>query len=350
MTSGCEIEKTEYDRYMHGENVGFTNGIFIMHKQSFSYYSPNQNKVYNDLYFHQNGDSIRNGVNSFLSGGIISYEKDNLIEFLDMRNFKSEGYLDIDHPRDLTNLNGTPLISYGKAKNGAIAYINSESRELVNTIPLTTEPGKVFIDDDYYNTYLYVLSSGNSINDSIIYRLYQSDSNPLTLHKLDSIHVGIRPVDCVPYIAEYQNYYHDALAILCLGSERVPPCVKILDLITFKVVASYEFESTYKPQNLFWFARYNAQEPLLSITNNKLLSNVNNKLYKITLANPIQLTVLIDKNINELKSIDMDYFIAVSRDTLKPKSSLYRFDKRTLELRDSLVIEGKAIKIVNSYY
>ncbi len=70
----------------------------------------------------------------------------------------------------------------------------------------------------------------------------------------------------------------------------------------------------------------------------------NGKLYQTELTNPMVTSVLIDKNVSDFYRYDQTY-LAVSRDTVNPVSYLYKFDLQSLDLLDSIAIDGNAKKI-----
>jgi hypothetical protein len=131
LLTSCEIEKTEYQTILDDVYFGgFRDGYLIVHNQSISYYSPEVNKVYPDIYTHQNGKPLGNGIHSFyvnlFSGpGLISLQKDNKIEFIDVVNFISEGFLEIEKPRDITEFDGQYcMVSFGNKSTGGIALVD----------------------------------------------------------------------------------------------------------------------------------------------------------------------------------------------------------------------------------
>jgi hypothetical protein len=335
LTATCEIEKTEYKNTIDDDSFsGFSSGSFILHSQSISYYSPLENKVFSDLYFHQNGVKTKNGIHSMISFGYvgaITFQQDNAIEFMDMVNFKSLGFLELENPRNINSGYPYCLVSFGDRETGGIAMIDIHAKEIVNTIRIGTETGKIFVDDQH----IYVFCDGNNADDSVMYRLYRAGYTPASLHKLDSFVIGIRPVDGVGMSVNYPEYEHKGLAVLCKGNATIPASIVLLDLVTGKIAGSYPFESTaLEPESLFWLYNYDNQPRILG-------SLINNKLYSLTLNNPVEKSLLIDKNIRSLIQSG-NYYTGVSSDTAGTTTSLYRFDPYTLELVDSLVIDGKA--------
>jgi len=331
----CEIEKTEYKNVIDdGSFSGFSSGSFILHRQSISYYSPEENKVFSDLYFHQNGVKIKNGIHSMQSFGylgVITFQQDDAIELMDMVNFRSLGFLELENPRNINSEYPYCLVSFGDRETGGIAMIDIPGKEIVNTIRIGTETGKIFVDDQH----VYVFCDGNNVEDSVLFRLYRAGYTPVALHKLDSFVIGIRPVDGVGISVHYPDYEHKGLAVLCKGNATIPASIVLLDLVTGKIAGSYPFESTtIEPENLFWLYNYDNQPKILG-------SLINNKLYALTLNNPVEKSILIDKNISSLIQSGK-YYTGVSSDTAGTTSRLYRFDPQTLELVDSLVIDGKA--------
>ncbi len=337
LLSSCEIEKIEYTRMLEGISfTGFQNGLFILYDQSISYYSPEVNKVYPGIYTYQNGKPLGNGIHSFYAdrNGLISFQKDNKIEFIDLLNFISEGVLEIEKPRDIYRLYGYCLVSFGDKNTGGIAIVDLNEKRIEKTLHTGMEAGKIYRTENY----LYVFSDGNLINDSIIEKFYYQRNTLSILHKLDSFNIGIRPVDFVEMTIHYDEYYHKGLAILCKGNSIIPASIVLFDLITEKVIRSFPFESTnIIPENLFWFPEEINGEKILA-------SYVNNKIYSLSMSDPVEMSILINKNISNLFST-YEYYLAVSRDTLGSESYMYRFDLITLDLVDSLSIPTKALKL-----
>jgi hypothetical protein len=197
---------------------------------------------------------------------------------------------------------------------------------------------------------LYVFSGGYNTNDSIIEQFYYLPYSPNSTHKLDSFNIGIRPVDFIEMNIKYDDYEHEGLAILCKGNSNISASIVLFDLITEKVIRSYPFESTnIIPENLFWFPDDWTWFQEDQSRERTLASYINNKLYTLTLNNPVELSVMINKNISYLIPSD-EYYLAVSRDTVASTSSLYRFDRFTLDLVDSVSIDARAIKLVGRGY
>ena len=204
------------------------------------------------------------------------------------------------------------------------------------------EAGKIYRKENY----LYVFSDGCLINDSIIEKFYYQQNSASLLHKLDSFSIGIRPVDFAEMSIHYDGYTHAGLAILCKGNPTIPPSIVLFDLITEKVTNSFPFESTdINPESLFWFPEYYSWQS----GDQFLASYINNKLYSLKLNNPVEISVLINKNVSFLIPSD-DYYLAVSRDTVGPESYLYQFDLTTLDLVDSLSIPPRAFKLAGRGY
>jgi len=106
----------------------FGNDYFILHNNRSVIIHLKLNKVYPDIYAYQNGKILGNGIHSFhvdlYSGpGLISLQKDNKIEFIDVVNFISEGILEIEKPRDIFDLRGRYcMVSFGEKSTGGIAF------------------------------------------------------------------------------------------------------------------------------------------------------------------------------------------------------------------------------------
>src|SRR4030042_4798497 len=255
LLTSCEIEKTEYQTILDDVYFGgFRDGYLIVHNQSISYYSPEVNKVYPDIYTHQNGKPLGNGIHSFyvdlFSGpGLISLQKDNKIEFIDVANFISIGVQEIEKPRDIFDLHGRYcMVSFGDRSTGGIALVDFVEKKILKTLHTGIEAGKIYREENY----LYVFSDGYLMNDSIIEQFYYSQNSPASMHKLDSFSIGIRPVDFAEITIHYDDYDHEGLVILCKGNTNIPASIVLFDLITEKVTRSYPFESTnIIPENLF---------------------------------------------------------------------------------------------------
>lgn len=353
LLAACEIEKTEYQPILNGIFFGgFRDGYFILHNQSISYYSPEVNKVFPDIYAYQNGKPLGNGIHSFYvdlfsTTGLISLQNDNKIEFIDVVNFISEGIREIEKPRDIFELRGRYcMVSFGEKKTGGIAVVDLVEKKIGQTCQTGIQAGKIYRSGNY----LYVFSDGNLTNDSTIEKFYYQQNSPSSLYKLDSFSIGIRPVDFVEMTIPYDVYSNAGLAILCKGNSNIPASIVLFDLVTEKVVSSYSFESTeIIPENLFWFPEYLTWFPENQSREKTLASYLNNKIYTLILNNPVEISILIDKNISYLIPSD-DYYLAFSMDTVSPVSYLYRFDLFTFDLVDSVSINPKAIKLVGRGY
>ena len=335
----CEQETIEHFQTSDDARFGgFTYGIFTIHENSIGYYFPDSNKVFPDLFRHQNGRGLGNGIHTCIFGfstGLISIEKENRLEFLDTKNFISLGSLELSEPRNIYS-SYPNLVSYGKRNSGGIAVVDLYNKKIVQTVETDVEAGKIYVDNDF----IYVFSSGNDDRDSVIVRLYGISVG--NIHRIDSIVIGNRPVDFIQITLEEANN-HKGLAILCLGKKNVPPSIVILDLITGKVRHSYQFENPeLKPENIFWLNLTNSKTPILA-------SCANNKLYRLEIADPIIATVLINKNISTLKHTENNY-IAVSQDTVSVISYLYKIDFQSLEVFDSIPIEPRAKEIEGIQY
>ncbi len=343
----CEIEKTEYQSALDPVSFGgFRLGYFILHSQSISYYSSEVNKVYPDIYAHQNGKPLGNGIHSFYiqHDGLITFQKDNKIEFIDEVNIISEGFQEIEKPRDIYGSpGGYLLISFGDTGNEGIAMVDMVEKKIVKTQYIGIRAGRIYQKDNY----IYVLSDGTIMNDSIIEKYYYQENSDTFLLKIESFEIGIRPVDFVTIPIHYEDYTHTGMAILCKGNATIPASIVLFDLITEKVIKTYSFESPdIIPENLFWFPDYWNWYHGDQSKERIMVSHINDKLYTLTLNDPVQISVLINRNIDFLISTD-DYCLAVSRDTVGTESYLYRFDITTLELVDSLSIPPKALRLVH---
>ncbi len=353
LLAACEIEKTEYESILDNTSFsGFESGYFIIHNQSISYYSPKVNRIFPDIYACQNGKPMGKGIHSFHVSfrpfpGLITFQKDNKIEFIDVVNFISEGFLEIEKPRDITEFDGQYcLVSFGDKSTGGIAFVDIYAKKITKDLHTGIEAGKIYKKGNY----LYVFSGGYNTNDSIIEQFYYLPYSPNSTHKLDSFNIGIRPVDFIEMNIKYDDYEHEGLAILCKGNSNISASIVLFDLITEKVIRSYPFESTnIIPENLFWFPDDWTWFQEDQSRERTLASYINNKLYTLTLNNPVELSVMINKNISYLIPSD-EYYLAVSRDTVASTSSLYRFDRFTLDLVDSVSIDARAIKLVGRGY
>lgn len=337
----CEKETAEHFQTLDDPGfAGFANGFFTIHDNSIGYYYPDSNKVFPDLFRHQNGRGLGSGIHSFSYSyffpGLISIEKENRLEIIEIKNYLSLGSLELNEPRNIYEYSLCDLVSYGKRNSGGIALVDIYNKKILQTVVTDIEAGKVFIDNDF----VYVFSSGKDERDSIIVRFYGISAG--NIHRIDSIAIGSRPVDFV--VTELKdNYDHKGLAILCLGKKNVPPSIVMLDLVTGKVGHTFQFENPdLKPENIFWISYRNLYTPILA-------SYANNKLYRLELSDPIISTVLINKNINSLNQTEKNY-IAVSRDTIHPISYLYRIGFESLEVLDSIPIEPRAKKIEGYQY
>ena len=279
--AACEIEKTEYERILDDVYFdGFKRDYFILHNQSISYYSPEVNKVFPDIYTYQNGKLPGNGIHSFYvnfwAPGLISLQDDNKIEFIDVVNFISEGIQEIEKPRNIFEL-GTYycMVSFGEKNTGGIAMVDLVEKKIEKTYQTGIQAGRIFGKDNK----LYVFSDGKLTNDSTIEKFSYQQNSPFSLNKLDSFSIGIRPVDFVETNIPYDAYSNAGLAILCKGNSNIPASIVLFDLVTEKVIRSYSFKSTdIIPENLFWFPVNEFWLPG-DQANKTLASYINNKLY-----------------------------------------------------------------------
>ena len=338
--TSCEFETTEYQSTLDPVSFrGFSNGYFILHRNSIDFYSCDGNKVFPNLYEHQNGLPPGNGIHSF-DIGLITCQEDNRIEFIETVNLLSEGVLEIDKPRNIFSLHGRySMVSFGDPGTGGVAAVDLVEKKLAKIIHTEIEAGKIYRKDNY----LYVFSDGNSRSDSTIIKCYFEQNSPSSLHKLEIFSIGIRPVDFVVMPINYEDYSHDGLAILCKGNETDPASIVLFDLVTEEATGSYQFISDIFPENLFWFPIYHSWE-IEDPAKKVLASYVNNKLYSLKLNNPVEMSVLINRNVSDLILQD-DYYLTVSRDTASTESYLYRFNRATLNLMDSISISPGALKL-----
>jgi hypothetical protein len=342
LTISCEKETKEHFQISDDPAFqGFISGIFTVHENSIGYYFPDSNKVFPDLFLHQNGRGLGNGIHTFscvYEYGLATIEKENRLEFISTRNFISTGSLELFEPRNICKFSYYDFVSFGKRNSGGIALVDKMNKKIIKTIETEIEPGKLLLDSDF----MYLFSSGNDDRDSVIVRFYGA-SYPAEFHRIDSIVIGNRPVDAVPLILN-DAHYHKGLAILCLGKKNVPPSVVILDLITGKINHTYRFENPdLRPESIFWIEDNTIENAQILVT------YANNKLYRLDLSDPIIAWVYINKNISSLTHIDHNY-IAVSRDTIHSVSYLYKIDFQSLEVFDSIPIEPRAKEIERIQY
>jgi hypothetical protein len=332
----CEKEKTEYEKTWDGHDfIGFNDGLFILHDNSIGYFNPDSNKVFPDIYGHQNAKGLGTGIHSLNpNAGMITVEDENKIEFVDLENFTSIESIEISRPRDIYNFGSYKLVSFGNRVSGGVALVDYINRELLQTVETGNVAGKIYSDGNN----IYVFCDGKDENDSIISILkYEYSNFAVSLLKADSMVVGIRPVDFVEISLNYDSQ-HKGLAILCIGNKTVPASVVIFDLTTRKVQQTYHFDNPdFKPESMFWIGEPYMGSRILAVY-------ANNKLYQTELTNPMKTLVLIDKNISDFYRYDQTY-LTVSRDTVNPVSWLYKFDLQSLDLLDSIAIEGNARKI-----
>lgn len=328
----CEKEKTEYKQTWDGHDfIGFEDGLFIVHDNSVGYYYPDSNQVFPDIFAHQNGWGLGTGVYSLdANAGMITVEDENKIEFVDLENFISIESIEISRPRDISFFGSYRLVSFGNRVSGGVALVDF-NRVLMQTIRTGNEAGKIYVDANY----CYVFCSGKDENDSIITILKSEFYNSvLSLHKVDSIAVGIRPVDFVEISLNFDSQ-HKGLAILCMGNQAVPASVVIFDPVIRKVIETYHFDKPdFKAESLSWIG-----EPYSG--SRKLAVYSDGKLYQTELSDPMVTSLLIDKNVRDFYRYDQTY-LAVSRDTINSVSYMYKFDVTTLDLLDSITIDGKA--------
>ncbi len=330
--SSCEKEKTEYEQTWDGHDfIGFNDGLFIVHDNSVGYFYPDSNKVFPDIFAHQNGRGLGTGVYSLdVNSGMITVENENKLEFVDMENFTSIKSIEISRPRNTSLFGSYRLVSFGNRVSGGVALVDF-NRDLMQTIPTGNEAGKIYVD----GYYCYVFCNGKDEKDSLITVLKSEFYNSvLSLHKVDSIVAGIKPVDFVEISLNFDSQ-HKGLAILCMGNKAVPASVVIFDLVTRKVAETYHFDKPdFKPKSIFWIGEPYSGSRILAV-------NANGKLYRTELSDPIVTSVLIDKNVSDFYRYGQEY-LAVSRDTVNPVSYMYKFDVTTLDLLDSIPIDGKA--------
>lgn len=336
LVSGCEFEKTENHRYIDETWFqGFGRDYFVVHTNSISYYSPEVHQVYPNIFTHQNGRPPGGDISCFSRTGLMSFEKENNIEFIDIRNCTSIKTLEIENPRDIYFLKGQYCaLSYGNNSEGGVAIVDLIDKSIASTVRTNNRAGEIYRKGDF----LYVFSDGHSDQDSIIEKFYYAQNNPSSLERIETFTIGIRPVDFVEMDIQGDKSVHNGLAILCKGDDSTPASIVLFDLIIEEVVARYPFDSNdVCPENLFRIQENNSDSKAL-------VSNINGKLYNLKLETPVEMSVLVNKNISEPIPSN-DYYLAVSLDTLALSSYLYRFDLETLDLVDSIAINPKATEI-----
>lgn len=349
----CETEKTEYHQVFEAPNFyGFypTNMRYIVHDKSIDIYSPDSNKVYLDIYYRQNGKSLGNKIHSFkqcnANTGIISVEGDDRVEFVDMKNFTSEGSVELENPRDIEIIYidsyfSFALISFGKGNNGGLAVILLAEKNIIKTVETGNEPGKILVDGNF----IYVMSTGEN-NDYSIAKIF---FDMYETHKVDDIVIGPNPVDFVTYYGSYGDYQHQKAAIFCKGNQAIPASIITYDLITGKSENTYSFAgSGLVPESI----SYGKVLPGYYFSELTIFINANKKLYRADIAELNNASLFIDKDISPLIWSEYEgfntYYIAISRDTVNEYSYLYRFldDYNSLGdipvLTDSIKIEGYA--------
>lgn len=343
-SGSCEKEKTEYhQKWDNPDFYGFTYGLFTIHDNSIGYYDPDSNKVFPDIYQYQNGSAIGDGIHSFQAGlgtglefGLISVEKENKVIFVNLVNFLYTNTIAINQPRDIFDMGQYCLISFSNKASGGVAILDLVHQQFIKGVKTNNEAGKIFMDNNYF----YVFCSGKNKKDSVIAVLYSPDlTQPDAIHTIDTIPIGIRPVDYVEIKLNYNSQQHKGLAILCMGNETIPASVVLFDLATRTIVETFFFaDPGLKPESMFWFDWPNSENKILAVY-------ANNKLYQTMLSDQMNTTILINKNVSNLYEEYGMFYIGVSRDTINDISYLYKFSNPSLALLDSIQIEGRAKKM-----
>jgi hypothetical protein len=338
----CEKEKKEYQQFPDESYfMGFTYGIFTIHENSIGYYNPDSGKVFADIYRHQNGHAIGNGVHSmsifqldeYKRVALITVEHQNKIEFIDSKSFLSQDSIEISHPRNVLPFQADCLISYGTKENfgHGIALVHIPTRSVDQIIFTGIVPGNMYRYDKYY----YVLPDRDD-NDSVMevyYAILFEDGQLGRFTFADSVTIGNRPVEFIE--TRVGESGHSGLAILCLGIGNERSSVVFYDLIAQKKLETYYFEDPgFKPEHIFQF-KYSSK-PYFFV-------NANKKFYQVEFTQPMTVKMVIDKNINELKQLNgHPFFCAVSLDTVNQGSYLYMINNTTFAVEDSIPIEPGA--------
>jgi hypothetical protein len=362
----CEKEKIEYKKEYSGNFfIGFAyNNNFIIHDESISYYSTDSNKVFNNLFEHQNGRKLGESVHSlkFFRNwkdiyGIITVEGENMIEIVD-KNFISVKQIQLDKPRNISIMYSGEdiiLVSYGDAENGGLAVIAPWDFSIADTIRTGNTAGEIYVDN-----FIYVLSNGENDTDSTMAKIYYGNG-PYALQKVEDIAIGKRPVLSFPFKEDETGFSNQSLLIYCLGNSVEKPKIVLFDLIRNNIINSYPYPTgTEYPEHILNIDPY--ENEILYCSNNKVYSSSLSDLGSqqlLTAHNLISLSLAGFKN----ECLDRDeqnnctvtgwaeYYIGISGDNNEGQQYLYRFNESNLfkeyfEVIDSIPINDNARKIV----
>lgn len=326
----CAKDEITYEKVVDDPMADFTdsNGFFILHPNSISYFNSKENRVYSSLFKTVNDRELISlhsfQVNKESKVGIITLEKEKRIEFINPNNFVSLGYIDIrDEPRDIAidtensyELNRYALVTTGR-DTGNVMIINYITQRILYRLKTGANPGKIFIND-----LIYILNSGDSTV-SVINREFDH------YKVIDTIVVGFYPIDII------QTTSYSYAAILCNGRNGESSIV-IYDLLQRKIFEKYYFDTPdFKPTKLI----------KVSLTDNTAEFIANNMLYRANLKNLSERSTL-----SNLKITDIIYdrlAIAISHTLINGKNQLYLLEKENYELSDSLQIDGLPHEIVH---
>lgn len=362
----CEKEKIEYKKeYSANFFIGFAyNGDFIIHDESISYYNPDSNKVFGNLFEHQNGRPLGESIHSlkFFRNwkdvyGIITVEGEDMIEIVD-KNFISVKQIQLYRPRNISIMYSDEeiiLVSYGDAENGGIAAIAPWDFSIADTISTGNTAGEIFVDD-----YIYVLSNGENDTDNTIAKIYYGDG-PYSLQKVEDIVVGKRPVTSLPFKEQETGYYNQSLLIYCLGNSVEKPKIVLFDLIRNSIIDTYSYQTdTEYPEHIFELDTYKKE----------ILYCSNNNIYLSPLADPDSRELQSEHNLVSMSLVNFrneclahdeqnnctytgmaEYYVGISGENNEGQQYLYRFnktnpDKEYFELIDSIPINDNAKKIL----
>ena len=374
--SSCEKEKIEYHQtYNHNIYQGFSadKNYFILHDNSITYYNSDSNKVFNNLYEHQNGEKLGNSIHSFRSffynyveyknAGVFSLEDENKLVYIDLNNFVYDLEVEIESPRNIELVTGESyvmawenvlptyphlhgssdyqsiLVSTGKGRSGKLIALIPYNNIISDEIDTGNEPGRIYVHD-----FVYVFSNENSNqHDSTIAKIHYDKDRATDFQKVEDIYIGINPVDFDEFKETQTGFYNQSLAILCKGDENTPPSIVLFDLVLNQIRGIHSFkDSELKP------------ERIVNFNNPDVWFYANNRIYSANLNQLNQAEVLIDKNISELYDCisyneQKEFFIGVSNNSESSKSYLYRIETYyPFEVFDSIKINEHAHKIVTS--
>jgi hypothetical protein len=384
--ASCEKEKTEYHQtYNHDIFKGFSadRNYFILHDNSITYYNPDSNKVFHNLFEHQNGKKLGNSIHSFhpffynyveyKNSGVFSLEDENKLVYIDLNNFVYDFEVEIESPRNIELVTGESyvmrrenvlsfhphlhgssdhqsiLVSAGSGRNGKLVVIIPYSNIINSEINTGNDPGKIYVHD-YDYVYVFCNEKSNQ-RDSTIAKIHFDNYDASDFQKVEDIYIGINPVDFVEF-AEYETgFYNPNLAILCKGDENTPASIVLFDLLLNKITDTYSFgDSDLKPERIINFRNYSYSDQY----NPEVWFYANKKIYSANLSNLKQAEVLIDKDITELhhcfSNVEIwESFLGVSNNSESANSYLYRFKHfYPYEVIDSIKIGEHAHKIVSS--